>query len=504
MKRTFLIIFILLVSFGGFLSASDEFSKIKNSVSEFTLPNGLKFILLEDHSVPIASFVTYVNAGSSDERIGIWGISHILEHMAFKGTSEVGTKNIVEEKKVQEQMDRLFDQIADEKDKIKPDQEKIKALETEINKLSEKEAAFVIPNEFINILTENGVEDLNAGTGTDATMYYFSLPSNKLELWAYLESRRFLDPVFREFYKERNVIMEERRMRYENQPQGKLYEEFVGLAFRNHPYHTLGIGPMSNLERIKRSDISNYFNANYAAKNMIIGVAGDIYPDQLKKMAEKYFSSFKSGKRNPNSFTVEPPQVGEKRVTMYEESQPCVFMGYRSPARSHSDYLKFTILNNILFVGRSSRIYKRMVIDEKSALGASGFQGLPGSKYPGIYLIFTLPNSGKTNNSLIATIQDEIEKIKKTSVTEEELLSAKIRTRVSLINSMESPTGLLIGLISSEFESGSWTTYFDKIQEIEKISTSDIQELAKKYLNPNSCVIAQIEKAEDKKEEVQK
>ncbi len=501
--RKYVIVLVLLVLLSTLIFPAFDFSKIKDKISEFTLPNGLKFILLEDHSIPIASFITYVNVGGSDERIGIWGISHFLEHMAFKGTSEIGTTDIDAEKKILDQMDAIFEQIRDEKNSLNPDQEKIKKLEEKLTTLVKEASKFVVASDFETLYKRNGGEGMNAGTGKDQTMYFISLPSNRAELWAYMESSRFKDPVFREFYKERDVIKEERRLARENSPLGKLLDELLALAFRDHPYHVSGIGPMSNIENITRPDMYNYFRTNYTAKNMTVGVAGDIYPDQLKKLAEKYFSQLPPGRKNPRLFTVEPEQLGEKTVTLYEDSQPMLMIGYHCPSITHEDYTTFGVLNMILTSGRSSRLNKRMVIHDKSAMTVFSTAGIPGNKYPSLYAIMAYPNSGHTTDELVKTIDSEIEKIKNESVTEEELESAKTRVKVAGIRRMNSKIGLLLKLLESETKLGSWAKAFDEFQGIDKITTADIRELVKKYFITSNRSIARIEKKE-KKEEVGK
>jgi predicted Zn-dependent peptidase len=503
MKRLIAFVIFLAV-FSTFVSADFDFGKIKDKVSTFTLDNGLKFILLEDHSVPIASFVTYVNIGGSDERVGIWGVSHFLEHLAFKGTSEIGTNDIAAERKAMKKLDDLFDRIITEKDSPKPDQKKIKEMEAEFEKLKEEAGKYIIPNEFDTILKENGVVGMNAGTSQDATRYFFSLPSNRAELWAYMESSRFTDPVFREIHKERNVIKEERRVRTENSPIGKLIEELQAIAFKDHPYHVNHIGPMSNLSRITHAQVSSFFRANYTARNMVIGVAGDIYPDQLKKLAKKYFSKLPAGQRNPGVFTTEPKQRGEKTVTIFEDSQPWIIIGYHCPSVAHEDFIKFSVLDGLLTRGRSSRLNKKLVIKDKSALAAFSFSGYPGNKYPALYLMLALPNSGHTNEELLKAMDEEIEKIKKEGVTEEELKSSKTRLKVSIIRSMGSNQGLVMGMLETEVKQGSWEIAFDRLNAIDKVSAEDIRELVKKYLNRDNRSIARIEKKEKEKKEEKK
>lgn len=496
MKRQIFVL-VLLVLFTIGLSAGYDFSKIKNNISEFTLPNGLKFILLEDHSVPIASFITYVNVGGSDERIGIYGISHFLEHMAFKGTSEIGTNNYEAEKKIFAKMDAIFDKILVEKGSINPDEKKIKAYNDELEKLKEEASKYVVDNEYNKLLDRNGANGMNAGTAKDMTMYFVSLPSNKLELWAYLESGRFIDPVFREIYKERGVIQEERRVRTENTPIGKLIEELLAIAFKDHPYHVNGVGPMSNIENITRRDMIDYFRTNYTARNMVIGVTGDVYPDQLKKIAEKYFSKLRPGKKNYRILTVEPKQIGEKTIDIYEDSQPVVAVAYHIPSMLNEDFVKFNVLNNILTSDRSSRLKKKLEIDDKTAMTIFSFAGFPGAKYPTLYLILAMPSSGHTNDEMLAAIDEEIEKIKNDSITEEELVSAKTRLKVSMIRQLKSNRGLLMGLLQSEAILGSWQKAFDNLDAIEKVTTDDIKNLVEKFLTTSNRSIGRIEKKKE-------
>ncbi|MDY0296107.1 MAG: pitrilysin family protein [Acidobacteriota bacterium] len=503
MKSRVWVALILLAT--TWLAAADfDPSRIQDRIHEFTLENGLKFILLEDHSVPIASFVTFVNVGGSDERIGIFGISHFLEHLAFKGTSEVGTTDIKAERRLMAEMDQVFDRILAEKDSLEPDQARIDALNAELEKLKQEAGRYVKSNDFTAVLTRNGVVGLNAGTSKDYTVYFYSLPSNRLELWAYLESARFTDPVFREFYKERGVIMEERRVVTENQPTGKLIEELQAIAFKDHPYHVSVIGPMSNIEHITRKDVYDYFHKNYHAGNMVVGVAGDVTPKQLRSMADKYFARIPAGKPNPLVFTDEKTQLGEKTVTIFEETQPWLVLGYHIPSQTHPDFTRVQVLNYLLTTGRSSRLNQRMVKQEKSALAVASFAGFPGSKYPGLYLVLALPNSGKTTDELLTTIDEEVEKLKNEPVSAEELDSAKTRMKVSVMRQMQNDLYFMMGLLQSEMLQGSWRKTFDAIKEIDAVTAEDIRELAGKYLLRSNRTIARIEKKQAEKEEVSK
>jgi len=471
-----------------------DFSGIESRVSEFTLANGLKFILLQDNSVPVASFVTYVNVGSSNERIGVWGISHLLEHLAFKGTSEIGSKDVNAERKLFPKMDKIFADMRREELLPEPDPDKIAALKEKLDKLIEEAGQLVVNNEFDTILKRHGGVGLNAFTSTDQTVYFFSLPANKAELWAYLESSRFTDPFFREFYKEREVVKEERRVRTDNTPIGKLIEELQALAFKDHSYKMSVIGPMSNIESISRQDVQNYFRENYHAGNMVIGVTGDINEKQLRALAEKYFSRIPKGPRNTRISTIEPPQLGEKAMTIYESSQPWLVLGYKCPDVRHPDFIKFSVLDNVFTAGRTSRLQKRVVIDDKKALAVGSMAGFPGSKYPGLYLVFALPNSGVTTDELLGYVEEEIAALKENPVGEEELASAKKRLKASLMRRMANDQGLLISLLSAEVIQGSWRKVFWAYNEVDAVSAADLQKLVQDYLVPEKRTVTRIEK----------
>ncbi|HNX98682.1 MAG TPA: pitrilysin family protein, partial [Candidatus Aminicenantes bacterium] len=448
---------------------------------------------LEDHSVPIASFFTYANVGANDERYGIFGISHVMEHLAFKGTSEIGTTDAAAEKKILDRMEVVFDQIREERGKPVVDEERIATLDKELRGMMEQAGKFVKANEFDTLLKREGGVGLNAGTSSDYTVYFFSLPSNKIELWAYLESSRFADPVLREFFKEKDVVMEERRMRTENQPVGKLLEEFLSVAFKDQPYRTSVIGPMSNLQNIAPRDVRQYFADNYGAGNLVIGVTGDVTPAQLKAMADKYFARLRPSPRNPRKVTVDPAQISERTVVIHEDSQPWLLVGYHCPEVRSPDMLKFNILNYLLTNGRTSRLYKKMVTDDKSSLAVGSFAGFPGSKYPGLYLLFVLPNSGHTNAELQAVVEKEIEQLKTVPVTEEEFRSAKTRLAADLVRQLSEPRGILMAMLQAEVLLGSWQKAFDDFDRLDKITIADIQDLATRYLTSTARVVGRIE-----------
>jgi len=472
-------------------SSSDwDPSVLKEKVTEFTLENGLKFIVLERHDVPVFSFMTQVNAGSANEPVGQTGVAHMFEHMAFKGTSEIGTKNYSKEKKVIEKIDGLFMELYAERDKgDRANPERIAMLEKEIQAAREEADQYVESNEFSQIIDRAGGVGLNASTGSDGTYYFYSLPSNKLELWAYLESSRFTDPVFREYYKERDVVMEERNMRVDSQPIGQFIEEMVGVAYRAHPYKSLGIGHRSDLENLRLDAADWFFETYYTPQNLVVAVVGDVYPDEVREMAEKYFSKIERRPDPPAIHTVEPVQNGERRFSLKGDTQPIFGVGFHRPSVTHSDDAALTVLSRVLGQGRTSRLYKRLVKTDKSALFAGAFSGFPGEKYPSLLIVFSLPNSGHTPEEMEKATWEEIKKLRDEKISQEELDRVKTEVRAEFIRGIGSNSGLAGQLAAYETLHGGWQAMFDEVAKIEAVTREDVQAMANQYLTHDNATV---------------
>ncbi|HVX66077.1 MAG TPA: pitrilysin family protein, partial [Bryobacteraceae bacterium] len=285
----------------------EEFSR---RVTEFTLANGLHFIVLERHQAPVVSFHTYVHTGSVDDPKGQTGIAHMFEHMAFKGTDRIGSRDYAAEKKALAEVEQAYDRLEARQSGAAAGDPALKQLQAELAAAIEKANALVDPNAYPRIIEENGGADLNASTGEEATEYYYSLPSNRIELWFLLESQRFLSPVFREFYKERDVVREERRMRVESSPEGKLMEMLLAGAFVAHPYRQPTAGWASDIEHLRVRDARAFFDEHYVPANITIAIAGDVQPAEARRLAERYFSPIGARPPAPPLYTVEPRQDG--------------------------------------------------------------------------------------------------------------------------------------------------------------------------------------------------
>src|SRR5262245_556429 len=271
------------------LLALQDLSSFEKTVTEHRLENGMTFLIVERHEVPVVSFHLYADVGSVDEEVGQTGMAHMFEHMAFKGTPDIGTRDYPREKEALDRVDDAYRRLRSARLELKPDPARIEELDKAFRAAQAEAGEYARSEEFTQVIEQAGGAGLNASTSNDATRYYLSLPSNKAELWFSLESARYLDPVLREFYKERDVVMEERRMRVESQPVGKLVSNMLSLAYRAHPYGREGIGWRSDLENLTRWKAEEFFEKHYVPETLTAVIVGDVDPKQAVAWAEAYF-----------------------------------------------------------------------------------------------------------------------------------------------------------------------------------------------------------------------
>ncbi|HIE26996.1 TPA: insulinase family protein [Candidatus Poribacteria bacterium] len=495
-------IFLLLILYATTLYAAG-FEEIEQKISEHVLSNGMKFIILERHEAPVFSGHICVNVGGADEVIGNTGIAHVFEHMAFKGTTTLGTKDYEKEKAVMDKMDEVYDELRAEWAKGRlADAEKLKQLETEFKTLQEEASQYSDGEEYTKILEREGAVDVNAGTSADFTVYFYSLPSNKVELWMAFESERFIQPVMREFFKEKDVIKEERRRSVESRPIGRLLEELKGIAYLAHPYGYPVIGHMSDINTTTRAEALKFFEEHYAPSNMVAAIVGDVDTDEVIEMAEKYFGRIPHRPNPPHVETIEPKQLGERRVKIVEQTQPLIVIAYHKPEARHPDDAVFDAITDILASGRTSRLYKKLVRDEKISISAGAFPGYPGNKYPNLFVFYSFPAQGHTNAENEKAILGEIERLKTDLVSEDELNKVKRRAKAGLIRSLRSNSGLARQLCNYEFLMGDWRELFKSLERIEQVTAEDIKRIANEYFIDSNRSVAEIvtEKSESETE----
>jgi predicted Zn-dependent peptidase len=497
---TLILPFIIVTGIAPKTSQAQDLFEFEQRITKFTLDNGMKFLVLERHEAPVVSFHTYADVGASDEVKGITGIAHLFEHMAFKGTKTVGTTDYKQEAQAMAKADLTFEAMKLELRKgEKADSEKLKELQTQLKQAQEEAGQYLVHDEFEEVFVREGGSGFNAYTSQDATQYVVSLPSNKVELWMVMESDRFANPVLREFYKEREVVMEERRLSTESQPVGRLLEEFLAIAYKAHPYGDPIVGHMSDIKTMTRPEAEAFFKKYYSPSNLSVAIVGDVNPEQVKKLAEKYFSRIPSGPKPDPVETVEPPQIGERRVIVQDPAQPFVLIGYHKPNINHPDNAVFDAITEIVGIGRTSRLNESLVKEKRIAVAASGFPGMPGNKYPGLFLFYAVPARDHTNQECEEAIYAEIEKLKVELVKPEELEKAKTRSRASLIRQLDSNSGLASLLTFYEVVTGDWRNLFKQLDDIDKVTAEDIQRVANEYFVTKNQTVGIIDTTQNKK-----
>ena len=484
----------LLLSLIGLFGHAQDVASFEKHITVKKLDNGLTVLIMEHPDAPVFSFFTLVDAGSTQDPLGKTGLAHMMEHMAFKGTDEIGTRNYGAEKGALEKVEKIYSAYEAERNKqVGRDDQKIKQLEKQWQDAIADAQQYVIPNQFGQIIESNGGEGMNAFTNDDETGYHYSMPANRLELWAYLESERFLHPVMREFYKERNVVMEERRMRVDSSPIGRLLEQFISSAFAAHQYHRPTVGWISDLNNFSATDAEQFFHHHYVPSNMVISVVGDVKAAQALPVIEKYFGKLPASPQPEEITTTEPPQNSVRQVVLHDASQPIYLEGYHRPSYLDPDDAVYDAITDLMSNGRTSRLYRALVRDKKIASFSAGFSGLPGVKYPHLFAFFGVPLPGVKPQQIADAIHAEIDRLKTEDVTDDELKMVKTRAKADLIRGLADNQGLAIQLATEQARYGDWRELFHEVDRIDKVTKSDIRRVAAKTFVENNRTVGIIE-----------
>jgi predicted Zn-dependent peptidase len=475
------------------VALAQDLDSFEKRVTQHTLKNGWTFILVERPVAPVFSFITRVNVGSAQERAGETGLAHMFEHMAFKGTPRIGTKNYQAEKVALVALEESYQAYQLEKFSRKPDPEKVKSLYDTFKERQREASQYVMKNEFGDIIEREGGVALNAFTGADMTGYFYSLPSNKVELFAYLESERFLHPVFREFYEERDVVMEERRLRTESQPFGRLLEQFVATAFMAHPYHHPVIGYASDIQTYTLTDAKRFYETQYVPTNMVTAIVGDIEAKAVIPLLEKYFGRIPAGSPPPPIRTLEPVSITEKTVILQDPSQPLYLEGYHKPAATHVDQPVYDAIDDILTNGRTSRLFRSLVRDKQIAVSVGAYGAYPGDKYPHLWLAYGVPGRGVSNQTVQQALREEFDKLKTQDVSDEELARFRTRAKAGLLRSLNNNLGLAMHMTDYHMLFGDWRELFRDIRRFDQVTKDDIRRVANVLFQPTNRIVGMIE-----------
>lgn len=498
MAKHFARIFLWAVLVAGVIPtlSAQDLASFEKRITVKTLANGLTVIVCERPEAPVFTFFTHVDVGSDREVPGITGLAHMFEHMAFKGTDKIGTNDYANEKGGLDKVEQAYQSYDQERRReVGKDDKKLAELEKAWKDAMTDAQKYVIENQFGELVEQNGGTNLNAFTDNEETGYFYSLPSNQVELWAYLESERFLHPVLREFYKERDVVHEERRLG-ESDPFQRLFEQFTAAAYVAHPYGQPVVGWPSDLESFSMTDARAYYKKYYVPSNMVVTLVGDVKASEVMPMIETYFGRLPAGPKPEPLRTVEPPQNAERIVILHETSQPIFIEGYHKPSARDKDDAVYDALQDLMSNGRTSRLYRSLVRDKKIAAQTGGFNGFPGSKYPNMFIFFSISTPGHTPQENRDAIHAEIERLRNEDISDEELAMVKTRAKADLLRQLGDNQGLAFQLGTTQQLRGDWRELFRHVDDIGKVSKADIRRVANAIFVESNRTVGMIESTE--------
>jgi predicted Zn-dependent peptidase len=489
--RGALVLALAAMSFAG--AQAQDLKSFEQRITTKVLPNGLTLVICERPEAPVFSYSTFIDAGDVNDPSGESGLAHMFEHLAFKGTSQIGTTDYAAEKVALAKVEDANNAYEAEYLKaVGRDPQKLAELKKVFVEAQAEAHKYVIPNQFTDVAERNGANGLNAQTGLDDTVYFWSMPENRLELWAWLESGRLADVVPREFYKERDVVLEERRMRTDSNPIGRLVEQFLATAYVAHNYGRSGVGWPSEVSQITATEAMEFHKKYYAGSNIVVAVVGDVKASEALPMLEKSFSQVPAGPKPEDMTTVEPKQFAEKSVVIREQTQPFYVEGYHRPNYRDPDNAVYDAIGDIMSNGRVSRLYRSLVRDQQIAAEAQGFSPFPGDKYPGLFAFYAVPLPGHTPEEMRDAIHKEIEKLKTADVTDEELAMYKTRARADLLRGLADNQGLANALAEYQTRYGDWRQLFLQLDRVDKVTKADIRRVANQVFVASNRTSAEI------------
>ncbi|MBD3349697.1 MAG: hypothetical protein GF400_10960 [Candidatus Eisenbacteria bacterium] len=528
--------------------------KLEDKVEEFELDNGMKFIVIERHDAPVVFCSVAFKVGSIYERPGITGISHLLEHMLFKGTETVGTRDYEAERAYLEREDELAEEARALMLEIEPwrleffdeystellaslseeDREvmgtdralelemliemlhergpgqsmleiaslvkhgdadyfdmyvELKGVEMELYDTMAEHRDLIVSNELWETYMNNGSRMLNAGTSNDGTFYFSYLPANRLELFMLLESDRMANPVFREYYTERDVVMEELRMS-QNEPEDVLYYAFMSTAYTASMYGSPVLGYASDVSMITRNDLRQYFERHYAPNNAVGIFSGDVTVEQVRDLAEEYFGRIPRGEELPTLTTREPEQQGERRVVVRQDAKPTLMVGYHVPAAPHPDAYPLEALQSILAGGRTSRFYRSIYEEQGLTREAPSAWTGPGNRLDPLLVISADPKDPHTLEEVEAAVLAELERLKTEPVRMRELERVWNQNEAMLVRALGSNIGLAFRVGMYAALRDDWRALMEDLERLKQVTSEDIMRVADEYLTEENRTVA--------------
>jgi len=471
---------------------------------EELLPNGMRVLMVERHDSPTVACGWVARVGSVNEAPGITGISHLFEHMMFKGTKTIGTSDYEKDAQILAQQDAVRAQMETEYSLLRAKLRRgeiagniydpanmtprLKELKGELEKLYAAEKAVIVKDELDSIYTAQGASGINAGTTEDQTFYFVTVPANKLELWFWMESDRLANPVFREFYSERDVVREERRLSTESTPTGKFEEAFEAMFWESSPYSHPVVGWPSDVESITRSQAESYFGRYYAPNNLTAAIVGDLDPVRALDLAQRYFGRIPAAKTPPpEMITDETAQLAEKRFIAEADTNPEVRIRFHAVPFNHSDMFAFQLIGDVLN-RRTGRLYKALVEEQKVAVGEPSGAYRP-LKYEGYFQLEAEVKDGRRPEEVESGLTVELDRLAKEPVGDHELQKVKNQELANSFRRLQSNFFLMLQLLLYDSD-GSWTYINEAPRRVQAVTAADIQRVAQKYFTKENRTVA--------------
>lgn len=460
----------------GDAAPADPIAALREAVVEHRLPNGWTLLLLPRPGPPTVAFETAIDVGAVDEPLGLSGLAHMFEHMAFKGSDRLGTRDWEAERAALARVDQRYAEWGSAAGRAA----RARALAA-LREAQEEAGRHVVPEAFSAVLEESGATELNASTSADTTRYTVVLPANRLELWAWMEAERFDRLVLREFYLERDAVLEERNLRVDSDPFGTLLEQLALTAFQAHPYRRPVIGFESDIRSYTRANAQEFFESHYGARRLTSALVGAVDPEQALPILERHLARLAPGPEPRRNLTREPEQRGERRALVHFPAQPLLAVAWHVPERSHADNPAVEVAVRLLGQGRSSRLERRLVHEQGLAAELWVGTGFPGERYPNLAYVVAVPNEGVELAQVEAAIYGEIARLAAEGPLEEELVAVRTAARAAFLRELRDRAALAAGLCTAAVEQGDWRAYFETPARLQAVEGAAVRRVLRRY-----------------------
>jgi predicted Zn-dependent peptidase len=479
-------------------------SALEKQVRLHRLANGMTFLFLERRQAPVFAGAIRFRVGGLEEEPGQSGMAHLFEHLAFKGTTRIGVRDAAREAALLEEIETQMTLLQEERARG-GEAERLKPIEERLAALTQEHKALLVPNEFAELYSTNGAVGLNASTNKDLTSYYVSLPANRLEMWCLMESERLRDGVVRQFYTERDVVKEERRLRTESSPIGKLYETLLTAAFGDAPYGIPTVGWMRDLDAARAGDAVRFRRLYYRPENAVAALVGDFDTREAVRLVERYFGDWKGEGPAPAAAPAAPRPAGREpgtlpvaalpaRVEVSFPAEPYLLVGFGKPVHPHPDAAAFELLAPLLTGGRTSLLHRRLVIERQLVLQVDAFEA-PGERLDNLFILAAVPQAPHTAGEVEAAILEELAGVAARPIPQTEVDKARTQVQASFVRDLASNSGLAMQLTRQQILHGDWKQMLRLLEEVDRLDAAALQRAAARHLRPERRVSAVLVRA---------